>query len=492
MNAFIWKDEKGIALISTCLVSMCALTLSLAVYVGTAEHIRHVNRELSKIRSYAGAEAGLQMAMVQIGQNAYTGFINTAQIPPTTLSSTGGAALGSYSVTMEYPQQADWVTIVSTATVDGETRSLEGRVFLDSHLSKYLVYSTLGNFVSGANAKYGISDGIHPEGIPEDGEERASMYFKGNYTARGSNVSIFGDVNAENEVIGNASTVIHGDTYAGNFQLAANGSVQNDGVTGVSSIRDGFSDDFDRDGNGAVNAQDAPDRHDLTASGGGDSHAKETLKPIDLNFYKNHNDISAFGGSTSKDRFILLKSGGNNTTVVEEYKDLTWQQLKTSYPLPEHAIVYVNGDVYIKSGQIDGRVSVVSSENIILDGDVKYAKAEHPEYADAEHAAAFMARDEIYLRSKTNQNVSGIFYAQNVSGGSTAIEAAYDTKWNAYGEAQKGTLNVYGNRVMNGQADTSVFQDRTFAYDPNLKYYRPPGIPVNPSVKVVREVALES
>jgi len=175
--------------------------------------------------------------------------------------------------------------------------------------------------------------------------------------------------------------------------------------------------------------------------------------------------------------------------VVEEYKDSTWQQMKSSYSLPAHAIVYVNGDVYIKSGQVDGRISVVSSENIVIDGDVKYAKAEYPEYADESHAAAFMARDEIYLRSKTDQNVSGIFYAENVSGGSTAIDAAYDSKWRAYGEAEKGTLNVYGNRVMNGQANTSVFQDRTFAYDPNLKYYRPPGIPVTPSVKVVREVA---
>lgn len=491
MIAEMINNKRGQALVSVYMVAVFITTISAAAYSKSFFEMKQVERELARIRSFAAAEAGVQAALAQIGANAYTGFINTNALP-VSLQATDGKSVGNYNVTFSYPNQADWVIVQSSATVDGETRTLEGRVFLDSNLSKYLVYANTTNFASGTNAQYGepdltdaYGDGVpdYPELVPSNSDDRAALYFTGNWSMTGSNVQTYGDAHAQGSVSGDSSSVVHGDAYIGNFVTNSSGAVTSSGISGLLKIKDGFKDDIDRNKNGQIDAPDYPDVHDLTAGGGGDSHKTETLTPLDNNFYIAHNNTSAFAGATVKDRFLEFKSINNGTqTQVIEYLNATYsptQQLTTT-TLPSSAVVYVKGDIYAK-GQIGGRVSVVSSDDIFVEGSVTYSNGQTK--ADATHSTAFLAKDKVYMRGD-NMTVSGILYAENSAGG-TCMDASYNTSGQVV--TSKNSLTLSGNRIMKGSTNYSIYQNRVYGYDSNLRYYRPPGIPVYPDLRIVRE-----
>lgn len=473
------RNQKGMALISTYFASMAMIVIASAAWGRSFFEMQAVNREVARVRSFAAAEAGIQNAMAQISLNAYTGYINTTSISVPTFQDTNGNTVGSYSVSFSYPNQADWVVVTSTATVDTETKILEGRIFLDSNLSKYLVYANATTFSSGAGAVYGSAT-ADVNGVSASADDRAALYVTGTWNTTG-NVQLYGDVNAGTSITTDGSLNVHGDVYSAGFSQNANGTVASSGVSGSPTIGDGFSDDSDRTGNGTVDSSDYPDYHDLTATGGGDAHATETLTAIDTSFYQTNNNIPSFGGASAVNRYLRFTStSGSGITTVTEYNS-TYTSVLSTTVLPSSAIVYVNGTVSV-AGEIGGRVSVVASGSINFDGNVNYSGGQTN--ASSTNSAAFMAQQKLFLRTD-NLNVSGILYAQNASSASVAFDAGYNTSGGS--DTSKGTLNLYGNRIMNGATNLSYYGTRNYNYDSNIKYYRPPGIPVVPSLKTVRE-----
>lgn len=486
------KNERGMALISVYMVSLFVTTISAAAFSKSFFEMKQVEREMARLRSFAAAEAGVQNAMAQIGVNAYTGFINTTPINIANFRAVDGSAVGSYAVAIDYPDQADWVIVSSTANVDGDVRTLEGRIFLDSNLSKYLVYADSPNFGSGTNAQYGEpdrtdanGDGVpdYPEFVPSSEYDRASLYFTGDWTTSGSNVNLYGDVNAQGKVNGNSSSRIRGDAYTGTYATDALGRVIRSGVLGGIPVGDGFRDDRDRNGDGIINAADYPDYHGLTAAGGEDNHKFDTLTRLDNNFYRNNNSIPLYGGPAAQNRFLkFVPTGAGSTTQVVEYSDATFTSVVNTHNLPSNAILYVNGGIYAK-GEIGGRVSVVSSSNIYFDGNTTYAAGQTK--ADPTHSVAFLAKNKLYFRGN-DLAVSGILYAENSSSSSAAFDANYNVN-GQYDPGSKVRLRLSGNRIIKGSTNLSIYRDRIYGYDPLLKYYRPPGIPVVPSLRTVRE-----
>lgn len=486
------RSQKGFALISVYMAVAVISTVSTVTFTKSLSESRAVDRELARVRSFAAAEAAVQSAMAQIGVNAYTGFINTASLSVNNFQSTTGTPVGSYSATISYPNQADWVIVNATATVDGDTKNVEARIFLDSNLSKYLVYSNATTFSSGTNAQYGepdltdtYGDGTpdYPQYVPENESDRASLYFTGTWDVTGSNVHVYGDVNAQTQIDGNNASQVHGDTYSSAFSMNGSGTVTNSGVTGGLIVGDGFSDDSDRNNNGSITAADYPDYHDLTSTGGGDSHKTETIAQIDTNFYKNNNNVTAFGGTTAANRYLeFVSTNGGTTTQVRSYANSNFTGNVTTYNLPANAIVYVNGSAYVR-GEIGGRVSVVTSNHIYFDGNLTYSSGQT--HADSGHSAAFMAKKQLFFRAN-DLTVSGILSAENSAGASAAFDGEYNTS-GAYSPGTKDELRLYGNRIIKGSSNLSVYPDRVYGYDNNLKYYRPPGIPVQPSLRTIRE-----
>ncbi|MDD5227150.1 MAG: hypothetical protein PHV97_08235, partial [Candidatus Omnitrophica bacterium] len=380
------KDQRGFALISVYLVSTVVLIIALAAFGSVLTESRLLDREITRTQAYAAAEAGLQTAMAQIGQaaTAYTGFIDTTRIPTTggqSFQSATGATLGSFFVDIDYPDQLDWVTCTAQATVGNETRQLEGRIFLQSNLSKYLMYANTPSLALGSNLTMGVHDGINPQGVSANENDRAALYYTNNLDFSGSNIHIYGDTHAENFISGTSSNTIHGDTYVGGFAWDTQGRVTNDGINGTLTVSDGFTDDTDRNRDGTVNASDYTDRHDLlklatstTAeeemkSFNTDARREEVIDTVDLAFYQTHNSSVVAQrnyGTTAGERYFVFEPNADATqTKVIVYGTLARFNadnrqykideftLPSGLPQPsgengEKAILYNRGSVHVK------------------------------------------------------------------------------------------------------------------------------------------------
>src|SRR3989338_5406556 len=208
MNPFgCIKNEKGMALIVVYLATLLISTLAGTAYFRTYLETRQIQREIAQLQGYYAAEAGIQSAMVQIGNNAYTGFINENDFTLNSFQSADGSlAIGTVSVDISYPSKADWVVIYSEATVDGKKIRLEGRIFLDSNLSKYMMYSPAATHGLGGNLQIGFADtsgGSSGEGVPGYEGDRNLMYYTGNLGLYGNNISIYGDLHIQGVLDGN-------------------------------------------------------------------------------------------------------------------------------------------------------------------------------------------------------------------------------------------------------------------------------------------------
>ncbi|MBI3999925.1 MAG: hypothetical protein HY351_04850, partial [Candidatus Omnitrophica bacterium] len=245
------------------------------------------------------------------------------------------------------------------------------------------------------------------------------------------------------------------------------------------------------------------DYHDLTPNGGGDSHKYEVVNPLNLSFYAsqarsvsgiNGIDVVRYGGNTNRYLKFETAPSGNVTRIIE-YRNAGYQgaPIGTRDLQSKNGLIYINGNVFVQ-GEIKGKVTVVSSQNVYYTGNVKYAG--NQSYVNPNDSVAFLARNKQFFLP-TSLEVSGILYAEKSSSGNLALNAAYQSGTSANGHqpiydagASKllGHFRHYGNIVMNGVANTSVYQyDRAYVYDPNLKYYRPPGLPVEPDIRLVRE-----
>jgi len=458
-----WQNEKGVMLITaafliTVLAGTSAMFLSRSI-----NEAKVVEREVDRIKAYCAAEAGFQGALSQIGTQSYTGYVNTSGYSDTL--SVGGQQVATCLATST-AESSDFIIIQSTGTASYTTRSLEARVFLDSNLSKYLVYADTPSFGSGNNAQYSepltdpdtgeiVYDANGRERVPEDPLDRAMMYFTGDWVISGTNVNMYGDVYAEDDLIVNSGKDgdVHGDT-AVKDQYTENGSLIVD-------------DTYD----------DGEDKRNMTAD------MEDSLNEINLDFYANHNSIPSFGGA-SQNRYIeFVVSADETHTVVNEYNDRQYSSLINTYDLPSIGIVYVNGDAYIR-GTIKGRISIVASDDIFIQDSLEYANGLN--HADVSDATAFLARDKLYFCGD-QMNICGIFYAERINSDNPAFDSRYNTS-GGYDPGSKQYLRVRGNRIINGNTNLSNYDDRAYIYDSYLKKFRPPGLPVTSVVSFVREI----
>ncbi len=464
------KNEKGVMLIASAFL-VTVLTATSAMFLSRSlNEYKMTNREIDRLSAYCAAEAGFQGALAQVGSNGYTGFINNttynAQLD------VDGNTMSTCSATIS-SDTMDFVIIRSTGTASFTSRTIEARVFLESNLSKYLVYTTASAFGSGTNAQYGEpmrdEDDIDNDGdtteyivdsngryrVPKESRDRAAMYFTGDWVISGTGVKMFGDVYVNDDLVvySRKDVDVYGDTYVRD-QYATSGSL---------NVDDTYN--------------DGPDKRVMT------NDMQETLTPIDTNFYAAHNSIPAFG-NTSGSRYLKFEVSANGThTVVKEYSDKQYSTLINTYDIPETGVVYVNGDVYVK-GTIKGRVSVVASDDIFFQGDVEYANG--LKHADISDSAAFIAKDKLYYCAPV-LDVCGIFYGAKTYSSSPAFDARYDTN-GRYNPYSKQYLRIRGNRIINGTTNLGYYPDRAYIYDPYLKKFRPPGLPITSVVSFVREV----
>ncbi|MBU1864061.1 MAG: hypothetical protein KKH94_10395 [Candidatus Omnitrophica bacterium] len=458
-----YNKERGVLLITSAFL-ITIITGTAAVFLmRTIYEAKAVEREVDRVRAYCAAEAGLQGVLSEIGTQSYTGFVNTSGYGALLLINGQQESACNATVTDE---TSDFLIVQSTGTGNFISRSFEARVFLDSNLSKYLVYASTSSFASGDDAQYGepmtdpdtglvIVDENGRARVPEDAYDRAEMYFTGDWNINGSNVDMYGDVYVGDDL--NVTSGDDGDVYGDTF----------------------VTDQYNESGSLIVDDtyDDGVDKRTMTVD------MQDTLSTIDLNFYASNNDIVAFGGASQSRYLEFVESADGTHTVVNEYNDRQYSNFVESYDLPQAGVVYVNGDAYIK-GTIKGRVSIVASDDIWIQDSLGYANG--LDHASESDAAAFLARDKLYFCG-SNMDVSGIFYAERIASADPAFDAAYDTNGN-YNPNAKQQLRIRGNRIINGTSNLSCYPDRAYIYDPYLKKFRAPGLPITSVVSFVREI----
>ncbi|MDD5226297.1 MAG: hypothetical protein PHV97_03810 [Candidatus Omnitrophica bacterium] len=246
-----------------------------------------------------------------------------------------------------------------------------------------------------------------------------------------------------------------------------------------------------------------------------DARREEVIDTVDLAFYQAHNSSVATQrsyGTTSAERYFVFEPTADATqTKVIVYDNQTDYNadspthranktdeftLPSTSDLTDKAILYSRGSIHVK-GSIAGRVAVVSSDNILFDGNVKYAG--NNSYSSQENSAAFLAKDVVYFRPEQLE-VSGIIYADNSHSTTRSPLVAIDSNYNEHyslgdsrgyapGDKYDGHFRHFGNLIVDGTGNTSNYNnDRAYVYDPDLKYYRPPGLPIRPELRTVREI----
>ncbi len=457
------RNEKGFMLIATSFLIVVLTAFSAMTLFRSINEAKAVEREVDRLKTYCAAEAGLQGAFSEIAGTSYIGYINTSDYGPTDLYMNGEKVSDCHATKMLVSDNC--VIVQSTGNGIYSTRSYEARIYLESLLSKYFLFTDSEDFATGQWAQYGTplkdpvtgEDAVDANGrvrVAEDDYDRALMYFKGNWTIQGENVSLYGNAYAEGslDINSNKSLDAHGDTYVAGEYIE----------TGDLIVDDTWD--------------DGEDKHPLT-----EDEREGELPTLDFTFYQNHNAIPSFGTAANARyiEFIVTAEGQN---VVNEYNNSNYSNLIASYNIPDTCIIYVNGDAYVK-GTINGRVCLVASDDVHIQGSLEY---QDTGFADQGHSAAWLAWDKIYYNNP-EMTICGIFYAHGISKSNPHHDAAYTTE-GTYDPESKQYINVVGNRIMKGNTNLGHYAHRLYTWDPYLRKYPPPGLPVTAMVASVREI----
>jgi hypothetical protein len=131
----------------------------------------------------------------------------------------------------------------------------------------------------------------------------------------------------------------------------------------------------------------------------------------------------------------------------------------TSYPVPSNGAIYT-AQTAIVSGQVNGRVTVASNDNIVVGNDIGYVSS-------SDDVLGLAAKNDLVI----------------------ARYVPYNLTWNASVLAQSGTWKTYvqdgshGNMYFRGSSATNLggsmtmFQTRDYGYLQELQYLPPPWFP---------------
>ena len=136
----------------------------------------------------------------------------------------------------------------------------------------------------------------------------------------------------------------------------------------------------------------------------------------------------------------------------------------TTYNVPANGAVYVN-QTAIVSGTVNGRVTVASNNNIVIGNTISYAVP---------------GDDVLGLVAKNNMVVALYVPSVFTWQAATIAQSGKWTDWCGYGGSSCGSktsMTFTGSTATKQGGSMSMFNTRTYNYDPNLLYLQPPWFP---------------
>jgi hypothetical protein len=131
----------------------------------------------------------------------------------------------------------------------------------------------------------------------------------------------------------------------------------------------------------------------------------------------------------------------------------------TTYNVPVNGAVYV-GQSAIISGQVNGRVTVVSNNNIIIGNNISYVTS----------------GDDV-LGLVANNNVEVAQYVPSTLNWNAATIAENGQFYSYSNDGSHSTMTFTGSTATKNGGSMGLFQTRNYNYDNTLLYLQPPWFP---------------
>jgi hypothetical protein len=142
--------------------------------------------------------------------------------------------------------------------------------------------------------------------------------------------------------------------------------------------------------------------------------------------------------------------------------------LSTTEAVPANGAVYADADVIV-SGTVNGRVTVASTHDVVVGGDITYASTGFDVQATNSDVLGLMAADEVLVPRWAPGTLT--WRAATLAMARRWRSATTETTPNT-------TMTFYGSTAANKGGYMNQYATRKYNYDPSLLYLQPPYFPV--------------
>ncbi len=264
------------------------------------------------------------------------------------------------------------------------------------------------------------------------------------------------------------AAVSYGSTAVTNGQIYSNSTVNHSGTASASIFAyGGFS--------GSVTLQNGAKVY----SGAAAVQAVLPNAPINFNSFLgalvNVQNASQSGGVYLNDTTVAawqIVFQPDGTFTAQSCQQASGQDVAAAVPVCGAATTYnvpTNGAIYspqtvIVSGQVHGRVTVASNNNIDIGGGTSYV-------TPGQDVLGMIAANSVIVAHWVPNNLSW-----------TGATLAQSGSWSSYNnDGSHGTMTFTGSTATKLGGSMTMFQTRIYNYDPNLLYLPPPWFPTFPN-----------
>jgi len=437
------RDERGVAMVYALLVMMVMMSIA-TVTLLTVQHEQKTSyTQTNRQTAYQAAEAGMDdyMAKLKDDPQYYLHWIHPAE---SNRLPAGGSSVVPTAYSGGNPIQQEWTGTNSWTYPNGK---IFVRKTSSSVVPSGYEYNIQVTPPTAANPVLTVQSTGRPAGDTNTKDYRVIEQVQ----SPNSITRYYRIVN------GNVS---FGTTTTTNGQVWSNGTITHDGIATADLWATGSI-------NGGVSMQNGSVKHPSQSTPINFSAFLTSLTDISRAASINSPSTNFHDGTRDVWKLVFLNTGkftaqacdlnGSNDAGLQ--LPTTNCTTATQYNVPANGAIYTDQDVVV-SGQVKGRVTVATTQNIIL--------------ADAINPVT-PGTDVIGLNAQIDLIIAQ--YAPNTLNWNASVLCQTGT-WHTYSQdGSHGTMTFSGSSTTDDGGSMTMYTTRNYGYDNNLRFLIPPWFP---------------
>jgi Tfp pilus assembly protein PilX len=430
----IWSDESGLAMLLVVFVTLLLATLGLTM-IAVAGGEQQRSAQASKTdTSFAAAEAGINDYIAKLVDDPmyYAHYVHPGEA---TRRATDGTTVGANNVwasglTWTYPNGKDgWKQVSSDYEYDLQITPPNGT-------SKAVAILSTGRKVGSTSDERAIEVLVRPASVAD------FQMMANDDVIEGVTASTYGKIystrNVEHDGVAHANVYAEGD------------------VTGSGTYVDGAQ-RYDRNTIPTIRSviKNPVNFNSFLGSLSDIQRAAQAETPS-MKF--DDSNVDAWRFTFQPDGTVLvqacLRAGTQDVANVQPTCGAS-----TPYLVPATGAIYT-GQTAIVSGQVKGRVTVASNDDLVVPDDISYVTS-------GQDVLGMIAKNDVIVAHWAPFDLTWR--------GAVLAETGARHSWNSDGS--HGTATFTGSTGTNGHPFMDMFQTRNYYYDDTLLYLPPPWFP---------------